>query len=113
MKFESGCIANLTASRISRDRVRKIRIFQPDSYVSIDYAAQDLEIWRLTRRAGAAPVIEGGKQAVETEEPLRRELRDFVEAVAAGRDPRVTGRDGCRALELAERITQEMSYVGA
>lgn len=111
MKFESGCIANLTASRISRDRVRKIRIFQPDSYVSIDYAAQDLEVWRLVRQAGAAPLIEGGKQPVEREEPLRRELRDFVEAVAGGRRPRVTADDGCRALELAERITEEMTQV--
>ena len=113
LKFGSGCIANLTASRISRDRVRKIRFFQPDSYVSIDYAAQDLEVWRLVRQAGSAPVIEGGKEAVPNEEPLRRELRDFVEAVAGGRQPRVTARDGCRALELAERITQEMTYVGA
>jgi predicted dehydrogenase len=112
LRFESGCIANLTASRISRDRIRKIRFFQPDSYVSIDYAAQDLEIWRLVRRQGALPAIEGGKQPVETEEPLKRELRDFVDAVAAGRAPRVTGEDGCRALELAERITQEMTRAG-
>ena len=113
LKFESGCIANLTASRISRDRVRKIRIFQPDSYVSIDYAAQDLEIWRLVRQAGAAPVIEGGRTPVQNEEPLRRELRDFVDAAAGGHRPRVTGEDGCRALALAERITHEMSYVNA
>ncbi|HXE80871.1 MAG TPA: Gfo/Idh/MocA family oxidoreductase [Vicinamibacterales bacterium] len=112
MKFESGCIANLTASRISRDRVRKIRIFQPDSYVSVDYAAQDLEIWRLVRRPDAPPVIEGGKQPVANEEPLRRELQDFVDAVAGRTRPRVTGQDGCRALELAERLTREMSFVG-
>ena len=47
LRFANGCIANLTASRISRDQVRKIRFFQPDAYVSIDYAAQEVEVWRL------------------------------------------------------------------
>ena len=60
LRFESGCIANLTASRISRDRIRKIRFFQPDSYVSVDYAAQELEVWRLVRPASGLPAIEGG-----------------------------------------------------
>ena len=60
LRFASGCIANLTASRISRDRVRKIRFFQPDSYISIDYAAQEVEGWRLVRRDGQRPAIEGG-----------------------------------------------------
>ncbi len=78
LRFESGCIANLTASRISRDRVRKIRFFQPDAYISIDYAAQEVEGWRLVRRDGARPSIEGGALPVEKDEPLRRELADFV-----------------------------------
>jgi predicted dehydrogenase len=111
LKFASGCIANLTASRISRDRVRKIRFFQPDSYVSIDYAAQELEIWRLVRQPAAPPLIEGGRQPVENEEPLRRELQDFVDAVRQSRTPRVSGEDGYRALELAQRITDEMTHV--
>ena len=53
LRFADGCIANLTASRISRDRVRKIRFFQRDAYVSIDYAAQEAEVWRLVPKAGA------------------------------------------------------------
>src|SRR5438105_9579642 len=61
LRFANGCIANLTASRISRDRVRKIRFFQPAAYVSIDYAAQKVEMYRLQKKtAGAAPAIEGG-----------------------------------------------------
>ena len=111
LRFASGCIANLTASRISRDRVRKIRFFQADSYVAVDYAAQDLEVWRLVRPPAGLPVIEGGKQPVATEEPLRRELMDFVGAVREGRPPAVTGEAGRDALDLAQRITEQMARV--
>src|SRR5207247_10909667 len=70
LKFASGCIANVTASRISRDRVRKIRLFQPDAYLSIDYAAQEVEGWRLVRKDGQRPEIQGGQIAVKQDEPL-------------------------------------------
>jgi predicted dehydrogenase len=109
LRFANGCIANLTASRISRDRVRKIRFFQPASYLSIDYAAQKIERWTLTRRAGAQPAIEGGEVAVQHAEPLERELADFVEAIAAGRPPIVTGAEGRRALALAQAITDKIN----
>ena len=109
IKFKSGCIANITASRISRDRVRKLRMFQRDSYLSVDYAAQEVECWRLVRTAGAAPQIEGGKMQIPNEEPLRRELDDFADAVRHGRAPQVTGADGVRALTLAEWIKSEMT----
>ena len=108
LRFENGCIANLTASRISRERVRKIRFFQADAYVSIDYAAQEVELYRLVRRAGAPPAIEGGRMAVVHEEPLARELSDFLGAVREGRPPLVTGRDGRRALAVAERVAARM-----
>lgn len=111
LKFGNGCIANLTASRISRDRTRKIRFFQPASYVSIDFAEQELEVWRLVRPPAGAPSIEGGPVAVERDEPLRRELIDFLAAVTERRDPTVTGEAGRRALELAQRITDEMVSV--
>jgi len=109
VRFRNGCIANLTASRISRDRVRKIRFFQPSAYLSIDYAAQKLELWRLVKGNGAKPSIEGGDVAVVNEEPLGRELRDFVAAVAGRRPPAVTGPDGRRALVLADAIVQRMA----
>jgi predicted dehydrogenase len=108
LRFESGCIANLTASRISRDRVRKIRFFQEESYVSVDCAAQEVEVWRLERRGAAPPVIAGGPIAVKRSEPLATELDDFVHAARSGRRPLVTGEDGRRALALAERIAREV-----
>jgi predicted dehydrogenase len=108
LKFASGCIANITASRISKDRVRKIRIFQRDAYLSVDYAAQEVERWRLVRGNGAMPAIDGGKLEVANEEPLKRELADFIGAVREKRAPGVTGADGLRALELAQRITDAM-----
>ena len=109
LKFANGCIANLTASRISRDRVRKIRFFQPMAYVSIDYAAQKLEVFRLITGNGPVPAIEGGDVPVENEEPLKRELADFVEAIRTRRPPTVTGEDGRRALALAQQIADKMT----
>jgi predicted dehydrogenase len=111
LRFASGCIANVTASRISRERVRKIRFFQPDSYLSIDYAAQEVEGWRLVRRQGDRPSIQGGPIPVERDEPLRRELSDFVDAARTGRRPLVDGEAGRRALALATRIAERMESV--
>ncbi|MEO5895312.1 MAG: Gfo/Idh/MocA family oxidoreductase [Vicinamibacterales bacterium] len=111
LRFESGCIANLTASRISRDRVRKIRFFQPDAYISIDYAAQEAEGWRLVRRDGVRPAIEGGALPVQKDEPLKRELADFVRAVRDKSKPLVDGDAGRNALELATRIAEKMESV--
>ena len=107
LTFASGCIANVTASRISRERVRKARFFQNDAYVSIDYASQELEVFRLVKN-GPRPIIQGGKVDVATEEPLRRELADFVQAVRTGGRPGVSGRDGRQALELATRVADTM-----
>jgi predicted dehydrogenase len=108
LRFAGGCIANLTASRISRDRVRKIRFFQRDAYVSIDYAAQEVEIYRLVPAEGRMPAIEGGKIEISREEPLKRELEDFVAAIRDGRPPLVTGEQGRAALALAERVVERM-----
>jgi predicted dehydrogenase len=112
LRFASGCIANLTASRISRDRVRKARFFQPDAYVSIDYAAQEVEVYRLGADPGPGGrrAIEGGRLDVPREEPLARELADFVDAVRTGRPPGVPGTAGRDALELAARIAAEMAH---
>jgi predicted dehydrogenase len=108
LRFESGCIVNLTASRISRDRTRKIRFFQPESYVAIDYAAQEVEMWRLVRQPAGMPTIEGGPVPVISDEPLKRELEDFVGAIRDRRLPEVTGEDGRRALALAQEISERM-----
>jgi predicted dehydrogenase len=108
IRFANGCIANVTASRISRDRVRKIRFFQPAAYLSIDYAAQKIELYRLERGGGAASIA-GGEVPVVNEEPLKRELADFVDAVRSGRAPVVTGMQGRRALSLAQQIVDKMA----
>ncbi len=108
LRFANGCIANLTASRISRDRVRKIRFFQPAAYVSIDYAAQKLEVYRLVRGEGPMPTIQGGETVVPNEEPLKRELADFIDAVVTRRAPLVDGAQGRRALDLATKIVAQM-----
>lgn len=110
LKFKNGCIANLTASRISREPVRKIRFFQRDSYVSIDSAAKEVECWRLVPQPGALPIIDGGKLEVSGEEPLKRELEDFVGAIREARAPEVTGAQGRAALELAARIVELMGH---
>ena len=115
LRFASGCIANLTASRISRERVRKARFFQHDSYVSIDFASQEVEVYRLVHGdpTGSGepgrPVIQGGKLDVPSDEPLRRELADFVDAVRRGRAPGVTAAAGRDALALATRIAEAMA----
>jgi predicted dehydrogenase len=110
LRFADGCIANLTASRISRDRVRKLRVFQRAAYISIDFAAQAAQHWRLVKAPGdSAPSIQGQPLDVAPEEPLKHELIDFTTAVAGGRAPLVSGEDGRRALELADQITARIA----
>lgn len=108
LRFASGCIANLTASRISRDRVRKLRVFQPHALVTVDYAEQQVEAWSVSRSTTGQPAIDGGRIDVDSVEPLERELVDFVGAVRDGVEPVVTGLDGRRALAVAEAITDAM-----
>jgi predicted dehydrogenase len=109
LKFANGCIANITASRISRDQVRKIRFFQRNTYLSIDYKAQEVEAWRLVPQAAGVPKIDGGRIDVIRDEPLKRELADFVNAVRDRRPPGVTGAQGRAALVLANEIVSRMS----
>jgi predicted dehydrogenase len=111
LRFASGCIANITASRISKDRVRKIRFFQPDAYLSVDYASQEVEGYRLVRKA-PRPDIQGGTIPVERDEPLRRELADFVRAIRGQGPALVDGAAGRRALMLASQIAERMETVG-
>jgi predicted dehydrogenase len=109
LKFAGGCIANVTASRISRDRVRKVRFFQPETYLSIDYSSQEVERYGLEREPGRPPAIVGGRLEVARQEPLRLELEDFVGAVRERGRPTVAGEDGRRALALAQRIVDQMT----
>src|SRR5262249_11162941 len=97
--------------RISKERVRKIRFFQPDAYVSIDYAEQEVEGYRLVRRAGERPQIQGGKLPVTREEPLKRELADFIRSIRDKRAPLVDGFVCRRAFTLAQQIADKMETV--
>jgi predicted dehydrogenase len=105
LAFEGGCVANLTASRVSADRVRKCRVFGPSIYVSVDMQAQSVRAYRLARDSGR-PEIHPVAVSVSREEPLARELADFRRAIAEGGRPLVSGEDGRDALVLAERVLE-------
>ena len=107
LRFENGCVANVTSSRISPERMRKIRVFQEDAYLSLDYEKQSGEIYR--REAGK---ILRDKVPIEREEPLKRELVSFVECASTGREPRVSGFQATAALELAVEITKRIGSSG-
>src|SRR6184192_2089351 len=103
IRFENGCVANVTSSRISPERMRKIRVFQEDAYLSLDYEKQSGEIYR--REAGK---IRRDKVPIEREEPLKQQLVSFIECASTGRQPRVSGFQATAALELAVEITKRV-----
>ena len=110
LEFESGCIANFTASRVSTERVRKLRFFQPRQYVSLDYGRQEVLVFTVGSDGASAgmpsvnPQIGVNKLAVASEEPLHAELRSFLRAVRQRSTPVVSLEDGRRALGLALEI---------
>jgi predicted dehydrogenase len=107
IEFENGAVANITASRVSSERVRKLRFFQPGEYVSLDYSAQEAAVVRVDRSRGTRPEFENRLLAVERDEPLRLEIESFLAAVAGG--PRhAEGAEGRRALALALGITEKI-----
>ena len=108
VEFESGCVANFTASRISTERVRKLRFFQPAQYVSLDYSRRDVFSLKVKPTAGGMPEIAPFKPQVTDEEPLHAELRSFLQAVGRRSTPEVTLEDGRAALALAIDIQQQM-----
>ncbi|MEE2777972.1 MAG: Gfo/Idh/MocA family oxidoreductase [Acidobacteriota bacterium] len=104
----SGCVANLTASRVSAQRVRELRIFSSDAYYSLDYQAQTLKGFRLEQsEADGSRQIGGMQVEIEQAEPLRRELEAFASACRAGGDRYVTGVDGRAALACALDVVSE------
>jgi predicted dehydrogenase len=139
VEFESGCVANFTASRVSTEKVRKLRFFEPRQYVSIDYARRDLLVIRMdsgpgslppeiaaaiasgkidpallaklaaSNPSGPAPGLSFGKPEVAPGEPLRLEIESFLESVRTRRQPHVTARQGRAALELALQIQSTMA----
>ena len=125
MEFESGCVANFTASRVSTERIRKLRFFQPRQYVSLDYSRQDVLVLTVDQlpsqesdldpfnpanvAASAFPGITPFKPKVEQQEPLRAELESFLKAVRGRSTPGVTLEDGRRALGAAIEIVDAIA----
>jgi predicted dehydrogenase len=103
LAFEGGCVANLTASRVSAEKIRKCRVFAPSIYVSVDMQAQSVSAYRLSGDLGRPEIVPVSVE-VSREEPLARELADFRRAIAEGGRPLVSGEDGRDALVLAERV---------
>jgi predicted dehydrogenase len=120
LQFENGCVANVTASRISQNKMRKMRLFQHDAYISIDFAQGLAEVFRLVdeQEHQATPTMLLGKidqgqrkRLIVYEQPdvkevnaLKRELEMFIRAVLNDEEPPVSGRDGVHALEVAQEI---------
>jgi predicted dehydrogenase len=104
LELSSGCIVNMTASRVSMNRVRKVRVFQPHAYFSVDYSDQTVACYRLEDEGGGRPSIMGDPVPVEPGEPLVAELADFVACVRDRTPVRVDGAAGLRAMQTALRI---------
>jgi predicted dehydrogenase len=113
IEFENGCTANLTASRVSREKVRKIRLFQPNGYLSIDFLAQKVVFASKKEGHGkeALPEILVQKIPVKKVDPLEIEIQSFVRCVKDRKSPRVSGKDGKRALELALQIIHQIHEI--
>jgi predicted dehydrogenase len=111
IEFESGCIANFTASRVSTERVRKLRFFQPRQYISIDYGRQDVLVFTVGSAEGvpsANPEIKISKPQITPEEPLHAEIQAFLHAVRTREKPIVPLEDGRRALAVALEVIEQI-----
>lgn len=109
IEFQNGCVANLTASRVSTEKVRKLRFFQPNEYVSLDYSRQDLVVLSVQPgEGGAGPVIVPRKIETARVEPLRAEIESFLKAVRNRTPPEVPPESSKRALELAQQVVGQI-----
>ena len=106
LRFENGCVANITSSRISPEQMRKIRVFQENAYLSLDYQNQSGEMYRRTAEGLTKEEVE-----IEREEPLKRQLAAFIECATTGRAPKVSGFQAAAALALAVEITKRINLV--
>jgi predicted dehydrogenase len=110
LEFADGCVANITASRVSGERLRKLRVFQPNEYYSLDYAEQQVAMCKLTppKAAGALPEIAAEGLRIEKREPLLAEIESFVTAIQSQTPPVVSGAEGRRALALALEVLEKI-----
>ena len=111
LQFENGCVANVTASRASRETMRKMRIFQQDAYISIDFQSREIAIYKKKKGLTLIPGLPNvgvEKRSFNQGDPLKDEIDAFIAAVRDGTPPVVTGGDGKRALEVAMKITGKL-----
>jgi predicted dehydrogenase len=110
MEFADGCVANITASRISQEKVRKLRFFQPHDYVSLDYTKQEVEVFSLVSPSSSAgpPKISRRLLPVEPYEPLKAQVESFLRCVRENTKPLVDGHQGRRTLALALQVAQKI-----
>lgn len=102
LEFKSGCVATLTASRVHQGNVRKLRIFEPTSYYSIDYIDQEVKVFPLDGRQTDIKTLK-----IQKEEPLKRELKNFLDCIETGKNTKVSGMEALRALRLAYKVIRE------
>jgi predicted dehydrogenase len=108
IQFADGCIANVTASRVSMEKIRKLRLFQKQEYISLDYSRQDISIFHLNSRPGGGiPEIAGKKITPEYKEPLYEELTAFLNSIRGLQPVECQGEDGRKALSLALQILEQ------
>ncbi len=107
--FETGCVANITASRVSMSRARKIRIFQEDGYFSIDFINRNIKVVRMVPSAsGKGRELAGEFHETEQGDPLLEEIREYISSVRSGKRPQVSGHEGLEALRAAYKIINKI-----
>ncbi len=106
IQFRSGAVANLTSSRVSTNKMRRLRIFQRDNYLSIDFQTRQGMICRRSAEAGKRPTVEATHLQGGDEEPLKLQLESFLHAVGTGARPVVSGEDGAAAVAVAHQVLQ-------
>ncbi len=113
IQFQRGCVANLTSSRVSTNTMRRLRLFQRDNYLSIDFQTRQGLICRRTTLAGKRPTVEVEQLQGGDEEPLKLQLESFLHAVSTGSRPVVSGEDGAAAVDLAHQVLQALETFAA
>lgn len=108
IRFEDGCVANVTASRVSVKRERKIRFFQHDAYISLDYDAREAQVYRMEDRSRGWGGIRSETISPEDGDALRDQIESFLESVATRKSPLVSGEDGLHALEIASAVSERL-----
>jgi predicted dehydrogenase len=109
IQFRSGCVANLTSSRVSTNKMRRLRLFQRDNYLSIDFQTRQGMICRRNAKAGERPAVEVEQFQGGDEEPLKLQLESFLHAAGTGTRPAVSGEDGAAAVDIAHQVLRAIA----